>query len=399
MVHVGGSDLTNPYLPLISAEAAAFVDIRRAIHRNPELGFEEHSTSDLIAEQLARLGYEIHRGIGKTGLVAQLRRGCGSRRLGLRADMDALPIKERTGLSYASVNPGVMHACGHDGHSAILLAAAAYLAKYGRFDGVLNLIFQPAEEGLGGAVSMIKDGLFERFPCDAIFAMHNMPGRPAGNLMFRSGPFMASSDYATITLSGEGAHGAKPHLAKDPIVGAASIIMALQTIVSRNVDPKDVAIVTIGAIRGGTANNVIPESVTMELSIRSLTPQTRKLLEDRVRSIVSAQAGSFGLQVEMDFRPGYSVLVNTPEETEFAREIGAQLLGEGRIERQGELITGSEDFAFMLEQVPGSYLMIGNGAGDSCGACMVHNPRYDFNDEILPIGAAYWAMLVERYLR
>ena len=386
------------YLDYMRKHASEFVTVRQTIHQNPELGFEEHATSELVAERLNAWGYQVERGIGGTGLVGQLRRGSGTRRVGIRADMDALPIEEKTGLAYSSKRPGIMHACGHDGHTAMLLGAAKYLAEQGDFSGTLNLIFQPAEEGMGGAVRMIDEGLFEKYPCDAVYAMHNMPGRRQGDLVFRDGASMASSDYATVTLTGVGGHGAMPHLCTDPIVAAASIVMALQTIVSRNADPQETAIVTVGAIHAGKANNVIPQTATLEISMRSLNRDVRVLMEKRLKALIKAQAESFGVHAEVAFRTGYAVLVNTPEETEFARSVGRALVGEAHVEPNGRAATGSEDFAFMLEKRPGSYLLIGNGRGDEHGACMVHNPAYDFNDGNLPIGAAYWALLAETYL-
>ncbi|MDM0004234.1 M20 aminoacylase family protein [Variovorax sp. J22G73] len=379
--------------------AAEFMTVRQQIHQNPELGFEEFGTSDLVAERLTAWGYEVERGLGVTGLVGRLKRGGGTRAVGLRADMDALPIEEKTGLAYRSGRPGIMHACGHDGHTAMLLGAAKYLAQHGEFSGTLNLIFQPAEEGMGGAAKMMEDGLFDKYPCDAVYAMHNMPGRPQGSLAFREGAAMASSDYATVTLTGVGGHGAMPHRTADPIVAASSIVMALQTIVSRNADPQQMAIVTVGAIHAGKANNVIPETCTLEISVRSLDREVRVLLEKRLKAIVNAQAESFGVKAQVDYRRGYAVLVNTPEETEFARRIGYELVGEAHVEAQAAAVTGSEDFAFMLEKKPGCYLFIGNGAAGQHGGCMVHNPGYDFNDSNLPIGAAYWALLAETYLQ
>ena len=389
---------SDHYLKYMREHAAEFITVRQTIHENPELGFEEHATSALVAERLQQWGYKVERNIGGTGLVGQIKRGNGTRSVGIRADMDALPIEEKTGLAYSSKRPGIMHACGHDGHTAMLLGAAKYLAQEGDFSGALNLIFQPAEEGMGGATRMIDDGLFEKYPCDSIYAMHNMPGRRQGDLVFREGSAMASSDYATVTLHGVGGHGALPHFTKDPVVAAASIIMALQTIVSRNADPQEMGIVTVGAIHGGKANNVIPQTVTMEISVRALTREMRVMLEQRLKAIVIAQAESFGVRAEIDYRKGYAVLVNTPEETEFARGIGRALVGDAHVEPQGPAVTGSEDFAFMLEKRPGSYLLIGNGRDQEHGACMVHNPAYDFNDGNLPIGAAYWALLAETYL-
>lgn len=382
----------------LHAQADAFIDLRRDIHRHPELAFDEHRTSALVAEKLQGWGYAVERGLGGTGLVGQLVRGDGQRRLGLRADMDALPIHEATGLPHASCHAGVMHACGHDGHTAMLLAAAQHLAGHGRFSGTLNLIFQPAEEGGGGALRMMDDGLFEKYPCDAVFAMHNMPGIAQGRLVLREGAAMASSDYATVTLTGVGGHGAMPHRAADPVVAAASIVMALQTIVSRNIDPLQMAVVTVGALHAGKANNVIPQSATLELSVRALDREVRSKLEQRIKALITAQAESFEVQAQIAWRPGYAVLVNTPEETAFAREVALALVGAERVTLQGPAVSGSEDFAFMLERVPGSYLFIGNGDGDSAGACMVHNPGYDFNDANLPVGAAYWALLAQRFL-
>ncbi len=370
--------------------------MRRDIHRHPELAFDEHRTSALVAEKLGAWGYQVERGLGGTGVVGKITRGAGRRKLGLRADMDALPITETTGAPYASCHTGLMHACGHDGHTAMLLAAAEYLARDGKFSGTLNLIFQPAEEGAGGAVKMMEDGLFDKHPCDAVFAMHNMPGFEAGKLVFREGATMASSDNVSITITGIGGHGALPHLTADPIVAASSIVMALQTVVSRNVDPMQAAVVTVGAIHAGKANNVIPPSAQLELSVRALDRDVRVILEQRIKALVHAQAESYGVKAEVNYKRGYAVLVNTTPETEFARKVGVELMGESGVIRNGPALTGSEDFAFMLEKLPGSYLFIGNGAGE--GSCMVHNPAYDFNDSNIPIGAAYWAHLAQRFL-
>jgi hippurate hydrolase len=382
----------------LTERVGEFIQLRRDIHRHPELAFEEHRTSDLVAAKLESWGYQVHRGLGGTGVVGTLKRGTSDRKLGIRADMDALPIQEATGAEWASARPGLMHACGHDGHTAMLLAAAKAVADAPNFDGTLNLIFQPAEEGGGGAVRMMDDGLFEHHPCDAVFAMHNMPGMPVGHLVFRDGAAMASSDYATIRIHGTGGHGAMPHRAADPLVAAASIVMALQTIVSRNVDPLHTAVVTVGALHAGQANNVIPALATMELSVRALDPQVRLLLEQRIKALVAAQAESFGVRAEVAWRQGYCVLVNHLEQTNFARQVALNLVGPERVTLNGPQLTGSEDFAFMLEKVPGSYLLIGNGDGDSAGACMVHNPAYDFNDDNIATGGSYWVALVQAYL-
>jgi hippurate hydrolase len=387
-------------LDALQARSGEFISLRREIHRHPELAFEEHRTAALVADKLEGWGYAVERGIGGTGVVGTLMRGNGARRLGLRADMDALPIIEASGAEWSSVHRGVMHACGHDGHTAMLLAAARHLGEQGRFDGTLHLIFQPAEEGGGGALRMMEDGLFDRFPCDAVFAMHNMPGIEQGRFVLREGAAMASSDYATITLTGFGGHGAMPHRAADPIVAAASIVMALQTIVSRNIDPLHAAVVTVGALHAGKANNVIPSSATLELSVRALDREVRSIVERRIKALVAAQAESFGVKAHVDWKPGYAVLVNTPSETAFAREVAVELVGAEQVTLQGMPLTASEDFAFMLERVPGSYVLIGNGTGDGAGegGCMVHNPGYDFNDHNIAVGSAYWVLLAERFL-
>ena len=380
----------------LAARVGEFVALRRDLHRHPELAFEEHRTAALVAARLEDWGYAVTRGLGGTGVVGTLVRGQGTRRLGLRADMDALPIAEATGKPWASERPGLMHACGHDGHTAMLLAAARRLAEDAAFDGTLHLIFQPAEEGGGGALRMMADGLFERFPCDAVFAMHNMPGVPQGHLVLREGAAMASSDYATITLTGTGGHGAMPQHAADPVVAAASLVMALQTVVSRNVDPLQAAVVTVGALHAGQANNVIPATATLELSVRALDRGVRTLLEQRIRALAEAQAASFGVRAEVTWRPGYAVLVNSAAETAFAREVALEVVGAARVVPQGPPLTGSEDFAFMLERVPGSYLLIGNGDGP--GSCMVHNPGFDFNDHNIAVGSAFWVRLAQRFL-
>jgi hippurate hydrolase len=387
----------NQASELALIEVEEFISIRRDIHRYPELAFEENRTAALVAEKLKSWGYEVHEGIGGTGVVGILKNGDGEMSIGLRADMDALPIQEQTGVEWSSCNHGVMHACGHDGHTAMLLAAAKELAAKKDFSGTVNLIFQPAEEGGGGALRMIADGLFERFPCDSIFAIHNMPGYPVGHLVFRDGPAMSSSDYATIQINGVGGHGGMPHKASDPIVAASSIVMALQTIVSRNVDPQQSAVITVGAFNAGHANNVIPAHAKLELSIRALDPQVRIDLEKRIKALVHAQAESFGLTAHIIWKKGYAVLVNSSAETEFARNVAVDFFGEAAVTRQGPALSGSEDFAFMLEKIPGSYLFIGNG--DTPGTCMVHNPAYDFNDGNIVVGATFWNELVKQYLK
>ena len=375
-----------------------FIQLRRDIHAHPELAFEEHRTAALVAGKLRDWGYDVTTGLGKTGVVGTLRRGKSTRSLGIRADMDALPILEAGARAWASTKPGKMHGCGHDGHTATLLAAAKELAQSRDFDGTLHLIFQPAEEGAGGAVQMMADGLFERFPCDAVFALHNMPGIEAGRFVFRSGPTMASSDNVTISLKGRGGHGAFPHQSVDTVVAAASIVMALQTIVSRNVDPLKTAVVTVGALHAGEANNVIPEDARLELSVRALDTDVRALLKTRILALVEQQAASFGVQASIDWRAGYAVLVNTPQETALAADVALRLFGTERVDPNGPMFTASEDFSFMLQRVPGCYFFVGNGGPGTPGACNVHNPGYDFNDDIIAPGAAFWVALTERFL-
>jgi hippurate hydrolase len=385
-------------LRLATAQAPENIAVRRDIHQHPELAYDEHRTSEIVAERLKAWGYDVETGLGGTGVVGRLVRGGGTRRVGLRADMDALPIHEATGLDYASVHTGVMHACGHDGHTAMLLGAARLLAQEGQFSGVLNLIFQPAEEGGGGAKRMMDEGLFERYPCDAIFAMHNVPGFEPGHLVFRDGPALASADDVVLKLTGMGGHGATPHKTVDPIVAAASIVMALQTVVSRNIDPLQMAVVTVGMLVAGQASNIIPKTAMLKLTVRTLDRDVHALVEQRIREIVQAQAQSFGVQAEIEWCRGYPVLINTLAETELARKVGTELLGEVGVTRQGPAIAAAEDFAFMLEQVPGSYVSIGNGI--SANACLqLHNAEYDFNDENVAIGTAYWTLLAERFLQ
>ncbi len=387
-------------LPGVRALADEMVAIRHHIHAHPELAFEEHATGDLVAARLAEWGYEVHRGLGGTGVVGTLRRGSGPKRVGLRADMDALPIQESTGLPYASRHAGKMHACGHDGHTAVLLAAARHLAQDGHFDGTLHLIFQPAEEGLGGGRKMVEDGLFERFPCDAIFALHNLPGMPAGHFGFRAGAFMPSSDTVIVTVRGRGGHGSAPHLSADPVVAAAHIIVALQTVVSRNVDPREMAVISVGAIHGGEAPNVIPDKVEMKLTVRAFRPATREMLRQRITELVQAQAQTLGVQADVDYQWRYPALINDEACTAFARQVALDWLGPERVPAQIEPLTGSEDFSFMLQERPGCYFVVGNGVGEHhhTGGCSVHNPGYDFNDAILPVAASYWVQLVQRFL-
>jgi amidohydrolase len=369
---------------------------RREIHAHPELGFEEHRTSDLVAQKLAEFGYEVHRGVGRTGVVGQLRAGTSPRSIGLRADMDALPIEEATNLAYRSRHQGRMHACGHDGHTAMLLGAARYLAETRTFDGTVNLIFQPAEEGLGGGEAMVKDGLFERFPCDAIFGMHNRPGLAIGKFQIRTGPMMAGGGYFDITVTGRGAHGARPEAGIDPVIIASHITTALQTIVSRNVRPLDTAVLSVTQIHAGDAYNVIPEQAYIRGTARAFAAETLRLIEDNMRRIASGVAGGFGAAAELDFRILFPPLVNDAAETEFIADTAAELVGADNVNRDGNLVMASEDFSYMLNRRPGAYIQIGNG--DGTGGCEVHNPGYDFNDIALPFGASLFVRLAERKL-
>jgi hippurate hydrolase len=382
----------------LADDAPALREIRHDIHRHPELSYEETRTSALVAQRLEEWGWQVTRGIAGTGVVGTLSAGEGTKSIGLRADMDALPIIEQSGKPYASETPGKMHACGHDGHTTMLLGAARHLARTKRFNGTVHLYFQPAEEhGVpSGAERMIQEGLFDRFHCDAVFGVHNHPGAQPGTFLFRKGPFMAACDQVSIEIVGVGGHAARPHMAVDPVVVTASIVMALQTIVARNIDPAQPAVVTVGSMHAGTVNNVIPQRATLELSVRSFNPQIRERLRARIKELVEAQAASYGATANVKVTPGYPVVVNSEAETEFATQVARELVGEENVVAQTDLLMGSEDFAFMLQERPGTFLRIGNGAGED--GCMVHNPHYDFNDKNLPIGAAYWARLVERFL-
>jgi len=390
--------LPLPALDEIRQHEDEMVAIRRQIHANPELAYEEHATADLVAERLQRWGYEVHRGLGGTGVVGTLRAGSSDRHVGLRADMDALPIAETSGKAWASKVFGKMHACGHDGHTAMLLAAARHLAATRRFDGHLHLVFQPAEEGLAGARRMLEDGFLKLFPCEAMFGMHNMPGQPEGKFSIVPGYALASSDTCVITVRGKGGHGAIPQDAVDPVVAASSIVMSLQTIVSRNVPPLDMGVVTVGAFHAGDAPNVIPGEAALKLTVRAYKPKVRDLLEQRITEIAHAQAAVYGATAQVQYERRYPMLYNHPEQSAFCQRVVHDWLGSGGQVADAQPVTGSEDFAFFLEQVPGCYVFIGNGVGDQ-GGCMVHNPGYDFNDRVLPTGASYWVRIAETYLQ
>ena len=338
------------------------VALRRDLHRHPELGLAEIRTSDLVARELARLGYAVDRGLARTGIVATLSSGTGCRSIGLRADMDALPITEETGLPYASATPGLMHACGHDGHTAMLLGAARSLAERRNFDGTVHLIFQPAEENVGGARIMVEEGLFEHFPCDAVFALHNDPGRPLGEFALRLGPIMAAVDEARIIVQGRGGHGAEPERTLDPIVAGASIVMALQTVVSRNVPAMDQAVITVGAFNGGAASNVIPDRATLVVGIRSFDPDIRDRLERRIGEVAHGQAASYGLKAQVDYARSYDATVNHAAETALIRDLAIRYAGPDKVVDMARPLMGSEDFAYMLKARPGCYFFLGGGA-------------------------------------
>jgi len=374
-------------------------EIRHQIHENPELGLQEFQTSALVAEKLRQWGDEVEQGLATTGVVATLKVGDGEKSIGLRADMDALPIYENSGKPWSSKQPGLMHACGHDGHTTILLGAARYLAATRRFNGTLRLIFQPAEEMINGGEIMVKEGLFDRFPCDVIFGMHNMPGLPVGKFYFQPGALMASMDQFHITVRGCGGHGAIPHKAIDPVLVAAHITTALQSIVSRNVDPLEAAVITVGSIVAGEAANVIPDSAEMKISVRSLSRETRQLLLTRIPALAQAQAVSFGATADVMHVNGTPVLVNDEAMARFACQVACETFGEDRAEFGIKPLMGSEDFSFMLEAQPkGAFLLFGNGdVGE--GSCMVHNPGYDFNDASLVPASSYWGALVEAWLQ
>ncbi len=369
---------------------------RRDIHAHPELGFEEHRTADLVAGKLASFGIEVHRGLGKTGVVGILKVGNSTRRLGLRADMDALPIHEANTFEHRSQHPGVMHACGHDGHTTMLLGAARYLAETREFDGTVHFIFQPAEEGIGGAKAMVDEGLFEKFPCDSIFGMHNRPSLPVGQFAVKSGPMMAGGAFFDIKVTGKGAHGARPETGVDAALVAAHIAVALQSIVSRNLAPVDTAVLSVTKIHAGDAYNVIPQTAALGGTVRAFSREVMVMIEARMKRVAASTAEAFGASAEVDFRNLFAPTVNNPAEADYAARICTELVGADKVNRNPALVMASEDFSYMLERVPGCYINIGNGSVE--GGCEVHNPAYDFNDAALPLGAAFFVRLVESKL-
>ncbi|HEV2612434.1 MAG TPA: M20 aminoacylase family protein [Noviherbaspirillum sp.] len=385
--------------------ASELQQIRRDIHAHPELCFEEHRTADVVARKLTEWGIPVIRGLGVTGVVGVIKKGNATRAVGLRADMDALPVQEINTFSHASKHVGKMHACGHDGHTAMLLGAARHLSAHGDFDGTVYVIFQPAEEGGGGARRMMEDGLFQQCPMDAVFGMHNWPGAAVGTFGVTPGPMMASSNEFEVTIKGKGAHAAQPHKGIDPIMIAVQIAQSWQTIITRNKSPLDSGVLSITQIHAGSATNIIPDEATLIGTVRTFTTEVLDLIETRMRTIAEHTAAAFDAKVDFQFKRNYPPLINHAEEAAFAAEVMKGVVGEKNVNAEVEPTMGAEDFAFMLQEKRGCYVFIGNGEGDhrvaghGLGPCNLHNPSYDFNDELLPIGATYWVKLAEAYLR
>lgn len=401
--------MTKPFvtqdslLPAIVADMPLIRAFRREMHAHPELCFEEVQTAARVAAQLTEWGIPVHTGLGKTGVVGVINSGTSAAAIGLRADMDALPILEQNRFAHASVYPGKMHACGHDGHTAMLLAAAHYLAEHRDFDGTVYVIFQPAEEGGGGANAMIQDGLFERFPMQAVYGMHNWPGLPAGQFAVSPGPVMAAFDTFKIIIKGKGCHAALPHLGLDPVPVAAQMIMAFQTILSRNANPLDAGVLSVTTIHVGEAKNVIADECELTGTLRTFSNELMDLIQQRMREIATHICLAHGMNCEIEFTKGYPPTVNHPEHAVLARQVMASIVGEDNVSIQHPTM-GAEDFAFMLQQLPGCYCFIGNGEGGhrlpdhGVGPCTLHNASYDFNDDILPLGTSYWVKLVQACL-
>ncbi|WP_334130246.1 M20 aminoacylase family protein [Sneathiella sp.] len=382
--------------PEIESLHSEMTEWRHKIHMHPETAFEEYKTSDFVAEKLSSFGIEVHRGLARTGVVGTLKSGDGNRAIGLRADMDALDLQEENEFAHRSRIDGKMHGCGHDGHTVMLLGAAKYLAQTRNFNGTVQFIFQPAEENVAGGRVMIQDGLFEKFPVDSVYGMHNMPGHEVGSFAVRTGPIMASADFFKARIIGNGGHGAFPHLATDPVVIASEIVLAWQNIVSRNTDPLQSAVVTVAQINGGHTSNVIPAEVVLTGTTRAFDPAVQDMIENRMRQIATGIAAAHGARAEFTYDRRYAPTINTPEETEAAIAAAVKLVGDARVNKDVTPVMGAEDFSWMLRERPGCYIMIANGAGE--GSCHVHNPNYDFNDEILPLGANYWVELTEQIL-
>ncbi|MCM2295874.1 M20 aminoacylase family protein [Rhodoferax sp.] len=390
-------------IEFIAAQAATLAVARREIHSHPELGFEEIRTADLVARKLTEWGIQVHRGLGGTGVVGMVKNGSSQRVIGLRADMDALPMQESNTFAHASQHDGKMHACGHDGHVAMLLAAAQYLAQHRNFDGTVYLVFQPAEESGGGAREMVRDGLFEKFPMQAVFAMHNWPGMPVGSFAASPGPVMASSSEFKITIRGKGGHAALPHNGLDPVPVACQMVQAFQTIISRNKKPIDAGVISVTMIHAGQAKNVIPDSCELQGTVRTFTPEVLDLIERRMQEVAEHTCAAFGASCEFEFVRKYPSTINSARDAALARQVMIDIVGEANVLVQ-EPTMGAEDFAFMLQAKPGAYCFIGNGEGShreighGGGPCMLHNPSYDFNDALIPLGGTYWVRLAEAWL-
>lgn len=385
--------LHNDPVAAVTPEVVAW---RHRIHANPELGFEEHATADFVAEQLRAFGLEVHEGVGGTGVVGILRSGTGSRAIGLRAELDALPVQEQTGLAYASRNPGVMHACGHDGHTAMLLGAAKLLSAHPHFDGTLVFLFQPAEENLGGSMRMIEDGVFERFPVDAVYAVHNWPGLPVGTIAARTGPQMAAVDGFEVSFEGDGAHVAMPHLGDDPILAAGAFIQAVQRLVSRSVDPQAALVLSLTQVHGGNVGNIVPGKVWLQGTCRFFMPGLSEHCERIIGEIAQGIAAAHGVTAGLGYKRGYPPVVNTPDATALAVAAATNAVGGDKVMTEFVPSLGCEDFAYMIRAAGGTYAWIGAGeAGPRAG---LHGERYVFNDEIIPVGLRYWTSLVERVL-
>jgi hippurate hydrolase len=395
-------NMTTELIDVVAADADSLAKLRRDIHAHPETAFEEERTAELVAGTLTGWGIPVHRGFGTTGLVGIIRKGASDRAIGLRADMDALPMKEHNAFAHASVNAGRMHACGHDGHTAMLLAAAKYLSSYGNFDGSVYLIFQPAEESGGGAHEMMKDGVFERFPMQAIFGIHNWPGLPVGQFAIKGGPVFASSNSFRVRIYGKGTHAAMPHGGIDPVPAACQMVQAFQTIITRNKRPIDAAVISVTTIHAGEALNVIPDACEMHGTVRTFSVEVLDLIERRMREIVNGTCQAFGATGEFEFQRRYPVTENHENETAFVRRFLSGFVGPQNVQ-EFEPTMGAEDFSYFLLKKPGCYFLIGNGGGDhrspghGPGNCTLHSPSYDFNDALIPLGGSMWARLVEAW--
>jgi amidohydrolase len=380
----------------LAAMAPEMTEWRRDLHAHPELGLEEHRTSEIVAAKLAEWGIEVHRGLATTGVVGTLRVGSSNRAIGLRADMDALAMEEANGFEHRSQHPGKMHACGHDGHTTMLLGAAKYLAETKNFDGTVHFIFQPAEEGLGGGRIMVEEGLFEKFPCQKVFGAHNDYEIPLGELAAAEGAVSAASDRFWITIEGRGGHAARPQQAIDPVIVGAHLVLALQTIVSRGVNPADSAVLSITQFHAGSTGNVIPPTARLNGTVRTRNPAVQNLIQQRMGEISASVAATFGATATLEYSRGYPPVINAPDATEAAQRAAAKLLGDDKVRRELPVRMGGEDFSYMAQKVPGCFVRIGQRGPDGKGSVPVHNPGYDFNDDALPIGAAFWAALVEQ---